>query len=94
MAGHVFHPGHHELHGVTVVLETHGSQTYVGRFDSQDERGVHLHDVAVHDASASDGTTKEFLLRCNKFGIRTEHRELVVPSSQVASIQRLIDRVR
>ena len=24
VSGHVFHPGHHELHGVTVVVETPG----------------------------------------------------------------------
>lgn len=94
MTGHVFHPGHHELHGVTVVLETHGSRTYVGRFDSQDERGVHLHDVGVYDASAAAGSKEEFLRRCDKFGIRSEHRELVVPGVEVAGIQRLIDRVR
>jgi putative YphP/YqiW family bacilliredoxin len=35
----LFHPGHHELHGITVVIETHGSRTYVGRFDSEDQQG-------------------------------------------------------
>jgi hypothetical protein len=94
MSGHVFHPGHEELHGVTVVLETRGSRTYVGRFDSQDERGVHLHDVGVHDASAEGPSKEEFLRRCDKFGIRTEHRDLVVPGSEVVGIARLIDRVR
>ena len=66
----------------------------MGRFDSQDERGVHLHDVGVHDAGAADASKEEFLRRCDKFGIRTEHRDLVVPSGEVARIQRLIDRVR
>jgi len=66
----------------------------VGRFDSQDERGVHLHDVGVHDAGAAEASQEEFLRRCDKFGIRTEHRDLVVPSGEVARIQRLIDRVR
>jgi hypothetical protein len=94
VTGHVFHPGHHELHGVTVVLETHGSRTYVGRFDSQDERGVQLHDVGVYDAGTAEGSKEEFLRRCDKFGIRSEHRDLVVPSAEVARIQRLIDRVR
>ncbi len=93
MAGHVFHPGHQELHGITVVLETRGSKTYVGRFDSQDEHGVHLHDVGVHDAAA--GAPKlEFLRRCDKFGIRPEHRDLMVPSVEVANITRLVDALR
>ena len=50
MSGHVFHPGHSELHGITVVVETNGSLTYVGRYDSEDERGVHMLDVGVHEA--------------------------------------------
>jgi hypothetical protein len=94
MSGHVFHPGHHELHGVTVVLETRGARTYVGRFDSEDDSGVHLHDVGVHDASVGGPSKEEFLRRCDKFGIRTEHRDVVVPSAEVARIGRLIDRVR
>jgi len=94
MTGHVFHPGHQELHGVTVVLETRGSRTYVGRFHSQDEAGVQLHDVGVHDAAAGGVSKEEFLRRCDKFGIRSEHRDLLVPSSDVASISRLVDAVR
>ena len=91
MPGHVFHPGHQELHGITVVLETRGSRTYVGRFDSQDERGVHLHDVGVHDSATADLPQDEFLRRCDKFGIRPEHRDLVVASSDVTRIRRLVD---
>ena len=33
MTGFVLHPGHHELHGITVVVETVGPLTYVARFD-------------------------------------------------------------
>ncbi len=94
MSGHVFHQQRQELHGITVVLETHGSRTYVGRFDSQDERGVHLHDVGVHDATAAGATKAEFLQRCDKFGIRPEHKDLLVPSAEVVRVQRLIDVVR
>lgn len=91
VAGHVFHPGHQELHGITVVLETHGARTYVGRFDSEDEHGVHLHDVGVHDAAAAGLSKEEFLRRCDRFGIRSEHRDLLVPAHAVASIRRLVD---
>jgi hypothetical protein len=94
VTGHVFHPGHQELHGVTVVLETHGLITYVGRFDSQDDRGVHLHDVGVHDAGTADASKEEFLRRCDRFGIRPEHRHLLVPARDVARIHRLTEAVR
>jgi len=91
VAGHVFHPGHEELHGVTVVLETHGPRTYVGRYDSADAEGVHMHDVGVHDASLRGASKEEFLRRCDKFGIRLEHRALVIPTRDVASVRRLVD---
>jgi hypothetical protein len=93
VTGHVFHPGHQELHGVTIVLETRGSRTYVGRFHSQDEHGVELHDVGVHDGLPGGTSREEFLRQCNKFGIRPEHRDLFVPSDEVVSISRLVDAI-
>jgi hypothetical protein len=90
MSGHVFHPGHAELHGITVVVETHGPRTYVGRYDSEDERGVHLLDVGVHDAQ-TDVPKEEYIRRTAKFGIRSEHRHLIVPGDQVARIRRLAE---
>ena len=91
MSGHVFHPGHHDLHGVTVVLETNGSKMYVGRFDSQDHRGVLMHDVGVHDESAGAPSREEYLRRAAKFGIRAEHKNLLVPGDQVVRITRFTD---
>lgn len=91
MAGHVFHPGHAELHGITVVVETTGPLTYVGRYDSQDERGVLMLDVGVHDAAAGGGSRDEYVRKSAKFGIRTEHKRLVVPADQVVRITKLGD---
>lgn len=84
----MFHPGHHELHGVTVVVETSGLLTYVGRLDTEDAAGVHLLDVGVHDAAAG-GTREEFIRRSARFGVRTDHKHLVVPRAQIARITRL-----
>ena len=91
MSGHVFHPGHAELHGITVVLETSGSRTYVGRYDSEDAAGVHLLDVGVHDAAGGVLSKEEYLRRSAKFGIQSDHKHVVVPSSQVAKITRLAE---
>jgi len=93
MSGHVFHPGHAELHGITVVVETNGSLTYVGRYDSEDERGVLMLDVGVHDAAAGALSREEYLRRSAKFGIRSEHKHLVVPADQVSRIIRLGEMV-
>jgi hypothetical protein len=92
MTGHVFHPGHAELHGITVVVETHGSRTYVGRYDSEDERGLHMLDVGVHEPNA-EVSKDEYIRKSAKFGIRSEHKHIVVPVDQVARITRLGDLV-
>jgi hypothetical protein len=92
MSGHVFHPGHSELHGITVVVETQGSRTYVGRYDSEDAQGVHMLDVGVHDAE-SELTKEEYVKKSAKFGVRSQHKHLVVPADQVARITRLGERV-
>ena len=88
MSGHVFHPGHDELHGITVVVETNGSRTYVGRYDSQDEQGVHMLDVGIHEETA-DESKDEYIKRSAKFGIRSDHKHLIVPASEVARVTRL-----
>jgi hypothetical protein len=82
----VFHPGHHELHGVTVVVETAGPLTYVGRFDTEDAAGVHLLDVGVHDAATGGGTREDFVRRSARFGVRSDRKHLVVPLAEVARI--------
>jgi hypothetical protein len=85
-----FHPDHHELHGVTVVLEARGGHTYVGRFDSQDEGGVHLLDVGVYRVGGQQ-TREEYLKRTLKFGVRAEHKHLLVPAGDVVGITRLAE---
>jgi hypothetical protein len=88
MSGYVFHPGHSELHGITVVVETNGSRTYVGRYDSQDEQGLHMLDVGVHDETAPL-SKDEYIRNSARFGIRSEHKHLIVPSHEVARVTRL-----
>jgi hypothetical protein len=88
MSGHVFHPGHSELHGITVVLEAKGDRTYVGRFDSEDEAGVHMLDVGIHEGN-TEVSKEEYLRRSVKFGVRSEHKHLLIPAEQVIRITRL-----
>ncbi len=81
---HVFHPGHQALHGITVVLDTTAGDTYVGRFDSEDDRGVHLLDVGRHDGAT--GSREEYLSRSIKFGIRVEQQRVILPKGSVAQV--------
>jgi hypothetical protein len=92
MSGHVFHPGHAELHGITVVIETRGSLTYVGRYDSEDAQGVHLLDAGVHN-EGPELSKEEYIRKSARFGVRSEHKHLLVPRSDVARITRLGERV-
>jgi hypothetical protein len=92
MPGHVFHPGHAELHGITVVVETHGSRTYVGRYDSEDAQGVHLLDAGVHN-EGPELSKEEYIRKSAKFGVRSEYKHLVVPTRDIAHITRLGERV-
>ena len=84
MTGHVFHPGHHDLHGITVVVRTE-SRLVVGRFDKQDDLGVHMIGVSVHESS-TDMSDADFLARTRKFGVRVDRPHLVIRSDQVSEI--------
>lgn len=88
MSGHVFHPGHEELHGVTVVLEGRSGRLYVGRYHERVESGVLLHDAGVHDP-ASGMTRDDYLRKTLKFGVKAEHKALVVPNDEVGQIRKL-----
>ena len=89
MSGHVFHPGHHLLHGITVVITLRDARLLVGRFDRQDERGYHLLDAGVHDPAADDDTREDYLQRTLKYGVKAEHSHLHVPAAQVETMQPL-----
>jgi hypothetical protein len=87
LSGRPLHTDRHELHGITVVLDTVGAATYVGRFDSQDAQGIHLLDVGVFDPA--QGSREEYLRRSVKFGIRVDRPELTVAASEVVSVSPL-----
>jgi hypothetical protein len=89
VSGHVFHPGHDELHGITVVLEGASGKTYVGRWHEQVEKGVVLHDVATHDPVG--GLSREdFLSRTIKFGVKPEQKTVVV-TEVLVSVRKLAE---
>jgi hypothetical protein len=89
VSGHVFHPGHDDLHGITVVLEGASGKTYVGRWHEQVEKGVVLHDVATHDPVGGQ-SREDFLARTLKFGVRPEQKTVVV-SEELVSVKKLAE---
>jgi hypothetical protein len=91
MTGYVFHPGHEALHGVTVIVEARSGQAWVGRYHERTERGVLLHDVAIHDPSSATLPREGWLEQLRKFGVRVEARHIVVPTSEVDRIRPLVE---
>jgi hypothetical protein len=78
------------LHGVTVVVDTSGPKVYIGRYHSENDRGVLLNDADVRELN--DGTTKEeYLARSAKYGVFKNTDRVRVPRADVISIRRLID---
>ena len=84
-----FHQGKGELHGITVVVDTHGEEIYIGRCDTMDEEGILLQDVDVR-REGEDGRTKEEHARhAAKLGFWKQMDRLRIPSDQIASVRRL-----
>jgi hypothetical protein len=86
-----FHNDRHELHGITVVVDTAGPRVFVGRCDDWNERGVILNDADVHEETAAGPTKAEFLARASRFGVWKKFDRIVVPAGEVASVRRLAD---
>jgi hypothetical protein len=91
MPGHVFHPGHEALHGVTVVVEGSSGRTWVGRYHETNERGVELHDVAIHDPAITTIARGAWLERLRKFGIRVDEPLVILPRKEAGAITPLSD---
>ncbi|MEM7049706.1 MAG: hypothetical protein AAF604_08605 [Acidobacteriota bacterium] len=84
-----FHQNKHALHGITVVVETAGGETFVGRCDDITEEQVILRDVDVHRPEEGGPTKAEYLSRAARFGVWKKHDRLVLPRQKVEAIARL-----
>ncbi len=87
MSGHVFHPGHDELHGVTVVVTGASGRTYVGRWHERGARGITMHDGAVHDPASNPAALDAWLARQQKFGVAATERFLIVPEDEAREVR-------
>jgi hypothetical protein len=90
MSGHVFHPGHEELHGITVVIEGPDGPSHVGRYHEANDRGIVMHDVAVFRDGAAP-SRESWIKRQLQFGVAIDQKHLIVPSGAVSRIVRLAD---
>jgi hypothetical protein len=86
VAGHIFHPGHEALHGVTVVVEGSSGRTWVGRYHETNERGVVLHDVAIHEPATAGITRGSWVERLRRFGISVDEPLVILPRKEAGPI--------
>jgi len=87
----VFHPGHDELHGKTVVLFTSGARTYIGRWGEEADGVVHMMGVAVHEVGADEGTRDEWVAKSKKFGFIVTENGATIPRDEVEKVVYLSD---
>jgi hypothetical protein len=86
-----FHHDRSELHGITVVVDTHGPQVWVGRCDDIDDAGVILLDADVHSDGEGGRSKQDYVQQAAAYGVWKKHARVVVPKAEVASIVRLGD---
>ena len=80
----------HPLHGITVVVDTAGPKVYIGRYHSENESGVLLHDADVRDLD--EATTKEaYLARSAKYGVFKNTDRVRVLHGEITSVRRLVE---
>ena len=84
-----FHQGKHELHGITVVVDTTGAEIFVGRCDDMDERGIVLDDVDVHRDGEGGRSKEQYVKKAALYGVFKKYDRLFIPREKVAEIKRL-----
>lgn len=86
-----FHDDLGELHGITIVVDTHDTRTIVGRCHEENDIHVVLHDADIHDSAEDGPSVEEYLTKASKFGVWSNHKTLVIPRAEVSGLRRLGD---
>lgn len=86
-----FHQHKHELHGITVVVETDTDETVVGRCDDIDAGRIIVLDADIHTPSDEGPSQADYLARASRLGVWPKHPRLVLERARVTSVRRLGD---
>ena len=81
------HEAKHELHGLTVVVETDGDELWIGRCDDIVGGEVLLKDADVHRGEGRSA----WLERAKLVGVHPRHRTAAVAAERVVSVRRLVE---
>jgi len=85
------HQSKSELHGLTVVVETHDGALYIGRCYDVVPDGVILLDADAHLGETEEISREEFLSRASRFGVWPKQPRLIIAREEVASLKLLAD---
>jgi len=85
------HESKHELHGITVVVETTDGELWVGRCDDIVADGVVLRDADVHRDGEEKRPREAWLERARQVGVFPNHRRALIAAARVASVRRLVE---
>ncbi len=91
MSHRTFHHDRHELHGITVVVDTSGPEVWVGRCDDIDAESVILLDAAMHQDGEGGHSKTDWVKQAALYGVWKKHDRVQLPRAQVASVVRLCD---
>lgn len=84
-----FHDDKHELHGITVVVDTDGEEIFVGRCDDIDAQRVILLDADVHRDGENGEDKEDWVRKAAQLGVWPRHRRLVLSRERVTTVRRL-----
>ena len=80
----------HPMHGFTVVVDTAGPRVYIGRYHSETEGSVRLHDADVRDPGTGEAKTA-YLARSARMGVFKNADHVLIPRSDIVSIRKLVE---
>lgn len=84
-----FHSDKGDLHGITVVVRTHGPRIYVGRCDHHNEHEILLLDADSHDEGQEGQSNEQFLANVQKWGHWPRIKAIEIPAADIAGVARL-----
>jgi len=84
-----FHHDKGELHGITVLVDTHGPEIWVGRCDTMTEEGIVLLDADKHQEGDNGESKDAFIQKVARQGHWSRIAHVVIPSDQIHRVKRL-----
>jgi len=86
MSGAVFHPGHDDYHGLTVVLYTSGPRTFIGRWDQVMDGMIRMVGATLHEATEGGKDLATWVQETKIYGVPPEYPQLMVPQAEVTRV--------